>query len=104
MPESRTSNRNWNDPMPVLALLPVELLFYGGYVIVFGMYALPFCLALAGAHVIWTFRSQRYCLWNENSYVPKWIGRLVLMFFGSLWGAAGILIGNRDPFLMIFGK
>jgi hypothetical protein len=75
--------------MPILALLPVEVLFYGGYVIVFGMHSLPFCLLLAGAHVIWTFGSQGYCLWNEKSYVPKWLCRLVLIVFGGLWAAAG---------------
>ena len=104
VPESQTSNRNWNDPMPVLALLPAELLFYAGYVIVFGIHAMPFCLLLVGAHVIWAFGGQRYCLWNENSYVPKWLGRLILIVLGSLWGTAGILIGKRDPFSMIFGK
>ena len=46
MPESGMSNRNWNDPMPILVLLPVELLFYGGYVIVFGVtpYRSVYCL------------------------------------------------------------
>ncbi len=90
--------------MPILALLPVELLFFGGYVIVFGVHALPFCLLLAGANMIWAFGNQRYCLWNENNHVPKWLGRVVLVGFGGLWAAAGMLIGNRDPFLMIFGK
>ena len=60
--------------MLIVALLPVEVLFYGGYVIVFGMHALQFCLLLAGAHVTWTFGGQRYCRWNERSYVPKWLG------------------------------
>ena len=100
---SGLSNRNWNDPLPLLALALAEL-FYGAYVVIFGMHALPFCLFLAGAHVIYTFGNQGYCVWKESSYVPKWLGRVVLVFFGAVWGAAGILMGNRDALSVMFGK
>jgi hypothetical protein len=100
----RTSSRNWNDSLPLLALVPVEIVFYGGYVIVFGMYALPFCLFLAGVHVAYIFGDQGYCVWKASSYVPKWLGRLFLLFWAGLWCVPGVLIGNRDLFLLIFNR